>query len=641
MPPLDRRSFLRNLGLVTAAAWGGPRLLSTFTVLPAGAAATPGGTTLAATIVPAGASDGAAYTKLVDGPGWPAVVRTIGVEPQTGRESRREALASIVHLTDIHMVDAQSPARVEFLDRYNDPPTQAMPFSAAYRPQETLTAQVSESMIRRIAALAGGPQTGRAFDCAVCTGDNVDNQQRNEMEWHMRVLNGGGKLTPNSGNPAAYEGVMDNNATTYDQHYWHPESANPDFYKTQYGFPAWPGLLAASIGEFQATGLKMPWYTVYGNHDGLLQGNAPENPVFEAIAVSPLKVYNLPAGLSPADFFNGIAQQDPAVLTAWATAPGRTVTPDPKRAIVSSTEWIAEHRKPANAGPGPVGHGFTADNEATGRLYYTFAVAPGVTGISLDTVNRGGYADGSIGTIQRDWLAARLAEEKAAGRLVIIFSHHNLDTMGNPVPDPPTISAPDPQRVMGAAVEALLHQYGNVIAWVNGHSHVNRITPRPDPSGATGGFWEISTAAHVDWPQHARLVELANNKDGTLSIFCTLIEHAAPAATRVGATDVLGLAAISRELSFNDPHVNLGAAGEATDRNVELLLKMPAGVSFATSVASAGGSTAGDGGSRGDLAATGWSSSSLAFGAGAALLGGAMALRDRGRRAVDSSGEEA
>ena len=645
MPSLDRRSFLRNLGVVTAAAWGGPRLLSTFSVLPAGAAVAPAGTTLEATIVAAGASADAAYTKLVDGPGWPTVVRTIGVEPVAGRESRREALASIVHLTDIHVIDGESPARVEFLDRYNDPPTQAMPFSSAYRPQETLTAQVSESMVRRIAALAGGPQTGRAFDCAVCTGDNIDNQQRNEMEWHMRVLNGGGKLTPNSGNPLAYEGVMDNNALTYDAHYWHPETDQTDNYKSQYGFPAWPGLLAASIGEFQTTGLTMPWYTVFGNHDGLMQGNAPENPVFEAIAVGPLKVYNLPAGLSPADFFNGISQQDPDVLLAWATAPGRPVTPDPKREIVSSTEWIAEHRKAANAGPGPVGHGFTADNEATGRLYYTFAVAPGVTGISIDTVNRGGYADGSIGTVQLAWLKARLAEEKAAGRLVVVFSHHNLDTMGNPVPDPPNAPASDPQRVMGAEVEAALHGFGNVIAWVNGHSHVNRITPRPDPSGATGGFWEISTAAHVDWPQHARLIELANNKDGTLSIFCTLVEHAAHASTRVGATDVLGLAAISRELSFNDPHVNLAAAGTATDRNVELLLKMPAGVGLATSVNPSGSTgVAGVGTTRGDLAATGWSASSAAFGAGAALLGGAIALRERGGRAkplVDSSPEEA
>ena len=40
-------------------------------------------------------------------------------------------------------------------------------------------------------------------------------------------------------------------------------------------FPRYPGLLEAAQRPFQAAGLDMPWYISRGNHDGLIQGNAP------------------------------------------------------------------------------------------------------------------------------------------------------------------------------------------------------------------------------------------------------------------------------------------------------------------------------------------------------------------------------
>ena len=59
----------------------------------------------------------------------------------------------------------------------------------------------------------------------------------------------------------------------------------------------------------------------------------------------------------------------------------------------------------------------------------------------------------------------------AAGknRLCVLFSHHTVDTMDNPI-----VSDDDPrQRVLGDAVLALLLRYPNVVLWVNGHTHVN------------------------------------------------------------------------------------------------------------------------------------------------------------------------
>src|SRR3546814_13490557 len=51
-------------------------------------------------------------------PGEPHIVRGDITAPLDGRAGRRRSLLSFVHLTDQHIVDGQSPSRVEFLDRY-------------------------------------------------------------------------------------------------------------------------------------------------------------------------------------------------------------------------------------------------------------------------------------------------------------------------------------------------------------------------------------------------------------------------------------------------------------------------------------------------------------------------------------------
>ena len=57
-------------------------------------------------------------------------------------------------------------------------------------------------------------------------------------------------------------------------------------------------------------------------------------------------------------------------------------------------------------------------------------------------------------------------------------------------------------RLTGPQVRDLLLRYPNVIAWVNGHTHRNQVLPHARPAGSAvgGGFWEINTAAHIDWP---------------------------------------------------------------------------------------------------------------------------------------------
>jgi metallophosphoesterase (TIGR03767 family) len=324
---------------------------------------------------------------------------------------------------------------------------------------------------------------------------------------------------------------------------------------------------------------------------------------------------------------------DPAAILGALTdggAPARTVTADANRRAVSIDEWINAHLASPSS-PGPHGHGYTQDMLGTTQLYYTFPVAPGVLGISMDTVNHGGYADGSIGEAQLAWLEARLIEASGryrdtggtevrtghADQLIILFSHHNKGTLANPVPDP---ANPTEQRLAFTELHALVQRFPNVIAWVNGHTHVNRINPVPDPTGYTGGLWEITTAAHVDYPEHARLVELVDNQDGTLSIFATIIEHAAPAAANAHDLSVLGLASISRELSANDPQVSpIDKLGAPTDLNVELVMQAPFDPHPSASTST---------GDRSSVARTG-TDLTLPLVVGGAALAGAFAVRRR------------
>jgi metallophosphoesterase (TIGR03767 family) len=356
--------------------------------------------------------------------------------------------------------------------------------------------------------------------------------------------------------------------------------------------------------------LKVPWYSVYGNHDNLLQGNfltkaqiAPANAV-EQIATGNRKILNLPVfyalldvavkgsgvdlflaeWLDPVDLSNSWSNW----VSRWLSGltPNRTVTADPKRHIVSRQEFAQAHLN-SPPSPGPVGHGFSNSNLTNNTLYYTFEPVPGVLGITLDTVSPGGEADGSLDQTQVAWLEARLKEVHSQyydslgnlvktgnqDKLVVLFSHHTLETLNNPLPDP-NVAEP---RVLAGVFQPLLHRYPNVVMWMNGHSHVCRVFPHPDPLGRTGGFWEVNTPSHIDYPQQSRVVELADNKDGTLSIFATLVDHAAPPETQATVTnDVLRLASISRELSANDPQIDLSVQlGTPQDRNVELLIKAP------------------------------------------------------------------
>jgi metallophosphoesterase (TIGR03767 family) len=539
------------------------------------------------------------------------VVREDLAAAQAGRERRRVARLFFAQMTDTHVVDEESPLRVEFLERIG-------PLSAAHRAHEGVSAQVSDQMVRRLRATRS-PVTRRGIELVMTTGDNTDNTQRNETRWMIDVMDGG-RVDPDSGvagacGPEGFHGVRGGGQ------YYEPDASDGQD-GAGYEPPKvrdFPGLLERMNEPFQAEGFgKVPWYAVFGNHDGLVQGNQPRNPALEALATGCTKVTGVPDATAAA-IREGAAGDGERAIRALRTAmietaaagdPAftRTVPSDPDRRPLRKEQWIAEHFDTTGL---PAGHGFGAENLATGMGNYSFAPRPGLRFIALDTVAEHGLDDGNLDDDQFRWLHAELLKADAARELVVVFAHHGLATMGQPPVSPfvppgdtggnlsPLVhygegprntgvvlpchaTTPEAPATLDETLRCLLLRHPSVVAFVSGHEHNNRVDP---VEGAAGqhGFWEVNTASHIDWPQQSRVIDLVDNRDGTLSVFGTIVDHGAAPDPGAGpaSADPGRLASISRELAFNDHQATHaedgdgGGRGSREDRNVELLVPHP------------------------------------------------------------------
>lgn len=609
---------MRRIALLAAAG-----LLAS----PAAALAEPAGkSTLQETIRVQGGYGKGPYHPLERGGGERYTVRTALAPAGRARARQRRSLAFFGQLTDPQIADEMSPARVELLD----PAGGAV--SASWRPQEALGTRVFDATIRnlnrnRVSAVKQGNGKRARVGFSITTGDLPDNTQRNETQWMVGVLEGG-PVDPFSGKPISatnscpgatpeqiaqmnddvanrrYTGVQD-----YDDYpgagadrqagYWDPDTAPQG--GAYAPFPRYPGLMDRAQRPFTAEGLRMPWYSSRGNHDGLVQGNASaSSALFQAIVRGCLKIYPTPA-FDPALLIGRSGDEalaaigNPAFVGRLLGGAGRT-PPDPDRAFVSKPEY----KQLQGTGDRRHGFGYTDQAELTASrgtaLYYSFSPRRGLRFVALDTVAEGGGSEGNVDDPQYRWLVKTLRAAARRDELVIVYSHHTLETTTNRTPDEeagcddpqgagcdgdPRRSTPLHLGVSGRAnIRDVLLANPHVIAYVNGHTHRNAVKAF---KRGRSGFWQVNTASHVDFPQQSRTLELLDNRDGTLSLFGTILDTAAPIAEPppgpAAAFSDTQLGSLARTLAANDPQTRPVTSGDGpgrkSDRNVELLIRDP------------------------------------------------------------------
>ena len=287
------------------------------------------------------------------------------------------------------------------------------------------------------------------------------------------------------------------------------------------------------------------------------------------------------------------------------------------------SSWVEEHRITDGL---PVGHGFgvndgpesprcrNEEGDLLARACWSFTDGL-FHHVALDSNPPEGAETGNIDPEQVEWLereliahSSRYFDEdgnevlnpEATDHLIIVYAHHPSDSMHNEF-------APWSPGMEGEAFRELLVRFPNVILNANGHTHQNRIWARQPAqdsplAGKVTGYWEVNTSAIADYPTQSRAIEIADNKDGTLSVFATVFDALVPAdAATMEWTDddptsetALAdhdhphphgdqgqdvnenwLASWGREVMFHDPQGSLSKLGEPGDRNVELLIRAP------------------------------------------------------------------
>ncbi|HEY8428829.1 MAG TPA: metallophosphoesterase [Sandaracinaceae bacterium] len=394
------------------------------------------------------------------GPGLERVRRT-DLGDRPPSAAARRSIAWFVHYSDFQLADDESPARVAQLDN----PV----IGSGLRAQEAYLPRAISAMNRTLARIE---RPDRPYDFGIVTGDCADSGQANELRWVMEIMNGAPGVHTDSG-----------------------EDDDP-----------LPGPDNDPKDPFDAAPFPAPWLYVPGNHDVLTVGISLPTEDVQARAT----------GTSPVGGTRDYRRWYAPVTT-------RSVPADPERRILSREEIVAALLADGSD-PGPVGHGFPPDADLTHGANYRYDAIDGLLRIlALDTSD---YTGGAEGLVRRstvdEWLVPELGRAVNDGVLVILASHHatsSIDVFRGQIGTEVVPDAVPPDEL-----ERIVASYPNVIAWLVGHSHDNRVRAVAGADAAHPGYWEIMTSAIADYPGQARLIEIVDNGNDTLSIFATLVD---------------------------------------------------------------------------------------------------------------------
>jgi len=289
----------------------------------------------------------------------------------------------------------------------------------------------------------------------------------------------------------------------------------------------------STLGLDKPEGLMMPWYANIGNHDSEYMGSF-NSEGFMGFLVKKIAYGGDPAALND---INGIINTYASSTTAETTS--------------------------------PAGHGFSGMKT---HGYYSFNPKPYIHVISLNTSYFYGektglpletFAQGVLDMNQYNWLIKEL--ENNQDKLCILTSHHSPHSFF-PVLDS------SKYYISTNRIKDRLLKYSNVIAWIDGHTHTNKIRAE---TGNGNGYWDITTSGIADYPQEWRRITVTDNGNGTGVLSCRMISHddvftSSDDKRYSKGTNVLNLALLEIAALI---HI-----GNPEDRDANLYFKIPAKV---------------------------------------------------------------
>ena len=384
-------------------------------------------------------------------------------------------IARFIHSTDVHILDddAPYPIRQENLDRLGPP------FDGAQRTQEEYTDEAFNGIIPAFNAAHAESR----IDFVIFTGDNIDNTLENEVVRFIDNLEG----------TYTEKGPITGAAYKPDGQSANPDDTSKDVTDAATSLPA----IFKEPGFNVPLDPTLPWYVVFGNHDGLIQGNAPVEPGFRESA-SRFGRYFVDQQEYIAMHFNNTALHGASKLRGFCkVGVDRADTDD--------------------------GHGFQfaatrlCDLDPDNDAYYAFENGPFLH-VVLDTMNddfvqsngrfggyypyggagayAGGYAEGILDPLQFEWFKNVLAANTT--RPVIVHSHHTVNSW---VPFATGSPASQAGYVTQEEFTAELNKHPNVAFYVGGHTHKHRIELKTT-------FWNVETASLIDPPHENRIMEI-------------------------------------------------------------------------------------------------------------------------------------